>query len=558
MGRASRLADKVTASLFLLCLPSFGADWIRVSTPHVEIFTDAGDKSAVDLITRFERLDAVFRDAGISGGAMPVRTFVFANEADFRRYRDDRASAGFYKGGERDYIAFYSSPDSRRVALHEYVHMVLRRSSIALPHWFEEGTSDFYSTADFQGAKIRLGDPIDGLLYLLLHQNLLAAPALNEKPPAAKPSATMYYAESWALVHMLNLSPQWRDGMPKFILSLADGHEPISAFQQAFGKSMDDAIAALPAYLDAMRPVTLAIAPFDPPKPVVEKLSPLDSAMARSDLALHVDKPNLAREFIDTVAKKQAASPAIVSALAMIELAAGNRDRARAAFNQAIALGSRDAEMWFQHANLEREFGASREKFTEMLAKVIELDPNFADARYLIAQQWIDSGKPADAIAQMEIAVKLRPRESQYWYTLGFAQIKAGDRVNGSASARRARATAETDQAEAMATALLNPQSPSPARRTTPDVITPPGWSNAQGESRVEGTLTKVDCLEGTAKLHIQTSGPEVILEVRHPDKVVLDNAGGVQTTLHCGEQKIPVAVEYLSATSEVTRIEFR
>jgi tetratricopeptide (TPR) repeat protein len=258
------------------------------------------------------------------------------------------------------------------------------------------------------------------------------------------------------------------------------------------------------------------------------------------------------------VMKKESASPAIVSALAMIELAAGNRDRARAAFNQAVSLGSQDAEMWFQHANLEREFGASREKFAEMLTKVIELDPNFADARYLLAQQMIDAGKPEEAIAQMEIAVELRPRESQYWYTLGFAQSRAGRRDEAIASARRAIATAENDQAEAMAQALLNPQPAAAARRTTPDVITPPGWSNPQGESRVEGMLTKVDCIEGTAKLHVKTSEKEFILEVRHPDKVVLDNAGGVETTLHCGEQKIPVVVEYLAATSEVTRIEFR
>jgi tetratricopeptide (TPR) repeat protein len=554
----------VSTLLFLIATTAFAADWIRVSTPHAEIFTDAGEKSAADLTTRFERMDAVFHDAGISGTAMPVRTFVFANEADFRRYRDDRASAGFYKGGERDYIAFYSSPDTRRVAMHEYVHMVLRRSSIALPHWFEEGTSDFYSTAEFQGANIRLGERIDGLLYSLLHDKPLAAPQLNSKPPATKPSLTMYYAESWALVHMLNLAPSWAQasngGMPKFILELAAGRDSDTAFRNAFGKSMDDAIAALPAYLDAMRAVTIAIAPFDPPKPTVEKLSPLDSALAHADLALHVEKPNLARELIETVAKKQPASPAIVSKLAMIELAAGNRDRARAAFNQAVMLGSSDAEMWFQHANLEREFGASREKFSEMLAKVIELDPNFADARFLLAQQMIDAGKPADAIAQMEIAVKLRPRESQYWYTLGFAQARAGRHDDAISSARHAAATADTDQTEAMATALAR-MANEPTQRppgSRPAVVTPPGWFNTQGESRVEGTLTKVDCLEGIARLHVRNGATDVILEVRHPDKVVLDNAGGVATTLHCGEQKVPVLVEYLAATSEVTRIEFR
>jgi hypothetical protein len=39
---------------------------------------------------------------------------------------------------------------------------------------------------------------------------------------------------------------------------------------------------------------------------------------------------------------------------------------------------------------------------------------------------------------------------------------------------------------------------------------------------------------------------------------VELLNAEGASTTLVCGKQSRPVAVEYLSASKEITRIEFK
>jgi hypothetical protein len=111
----------------------------------------------------------------------------------------------------------------------------------------------------------------------------------------------------------------------------------------------------------------------------------------------------------------------------------------------------------------------------------------------------------------------------------------------------------------AEALANLGPDKAPIAQRTVQQVITPPSWQNRKGDSSVEGILTQVDCQGASARLEIAVSdGKTVTLEVHDPSKVELVNAPQSTREFACGPQKLPVLVEYLAATGEVTRIEFR
>ena len=90
-----------------------------------------------------------------------------------------------------------------------------------------------------------------------------------------------------------------------------------------------------------------------------------------------------------------------------------------------------------------------------------------------------------------------------------------------------------------------------------PAVNTPSSWNNRQGDTRVEGTLTRVDC-DAPARLHIQVAPDRTVtLQVHHPDRVELVNAPSPDPQLPCGAQHLRVAIEYVAAESDVTRIEF-
>jgi len=576
------------ALLVLLCPapPLFAANWIRVTSPHIEIVTDAGEKTGRELVSYFETIRAVFNQAGIGDSPLPVRAFAFASESEFRAFNDEKNSAGFYHGGERDYIALYAGADARRVALHEYVHSVLHHSKLSLPKWFEEGTAEFYSnleisprtanpgvvrdrtiaasSGDSRAAerKLEVGYPIASHLAVLRNQPWLSADLLG----SAKPDGVIYYSECWALVHMLNLAPDWREGMPRFILSLADARPADQAFRESFGKTLDDALSHLPAYLPSIRPVSLAIDIQQSSEgPRVDRIAPIEAALERADLALQLHRIALARSLITAAVRGQPETAQTTAALGTLAMAEGHNDEARKQFERAIALGSHDAETWFQYAMLERDSGSPLSRVDELLARVVSMDPNFAEAQFLLGEHQSDDGNYSAAVEHLREAVRVRPRESNYWYALAFAQMKLGNPGDAIDSARRAKRNAPSDPDEQMADALIaliSEPAPAPAPAKVgkgPDVIIPPSWQNPVGDARVEGTLTGVVCEgEGARLVVTDAAGKTIALMVRHPDRVRLVNAPGVEHVFSCGAQSLPVAIEFVRSTFEVTRIEFR
>ena len=66
-----------------------------------------------------------------------------------------------------------------------------------------------------------------------------------------------------------------------------------------------------------------------------------------------------------------------------------------------------------------------------------------------------------------------------------------------------------------------------------------------------------MNCDSSPVRLLLSTPTP-VELSVLNPLEVELLNADGASTTLTCGEQSQPVAIEYIAATKAITKIEFR
>src|SRR5437899_12499362 len=90
-----------------------------------------------------------------------------------------------------------------------------------MPVWFEEGTAEFYSTLNFERDRLRVGDSIESHLALLRKEPWLTADQLasvTQSSPLYNEAARIgvFYAQSWALVHMLNLGLAYCYGMPKF------------------------------------------------------------------------------------------------------------------------------------------------------------------------------------------------------------------------------------------------------------------------------------------------------------------------------------------------------
>lgn len=536
--------------LFALLIPSAtAANWIRVSAPNLEIITDAGDRKAQELLQHFETLRRLFPPS-FADSPTPLRVFVFSSARDFDKYRSSQSAAGnYHTDGWQDFIVLPEQGALLSAAAHEYLHMVMYHSSKHLPAWMEEGVAEFYSTISVEGSRVRVGATIAPYLSTLRNQNWLSAEDLAE---ASTGDGGVFYAESWALVHMLTLSPSWRDGMPKFLKALNEGTDPQAAFAAAFSVSLEDALVALPVYLRSPITDTVPAPPADPSESANPE--PIDApgiALILADLALHSDHPDLARSLFLSAAKDNPDSPAAIAGLGYLALSEDRKDDARRQFEQAIARGYRDAGTFFQLALLKND--------NTLLEQALSVDPHFADAHFLLGVRETDQGNFAAAVDHLRQAVAVKPRQFSYWNALAYAQAKQGDRAAAAESARRAALLATTSDQDQMAASLALLATNKPAsRQTKPGVVTPSSWKTLKGDTRVEGTLTRVNCDATPVQLTVsQPSGPPLDLNVKNPSTVELVNAEGASTILVCGEQSRPAAVEFVSATKEITRIEF-
>ncbi len=222
---------------FLACLLAAipaRADWLRLRGTHTELLTDAGEKEGRRALNRLEQIRAIMPSSGVDSDR-ELRVVLFDSEKEFREYAPGETTAGLYQSGlERDYIVTYAGGELPRVVTHEFVHFLLNQTPAPLPHWFEEGTAELYSNAQINSKRVRIGKELEAHMDLLLARPWLTAvqltaerPVLPEKEQDIEQAENMFYAESWALVHMLNLSPNYRDHMPQFVMLLAAGHRGI-------------------------------------------------------------------------------------------------------------------------------------------------------------------------------------------------------------------------------------------------------------------------------------------------------------------------------------------
>ena len=203
-------------------LAALAADdkWARLKSPNFELYTDGGAGPARDVFEAFRADPPGFRtNLGKKNlASVPVRIFLFRSEPSFRPYRmseDKNRVAITQAGAERDYIAMQNTGEgSYRTVFHEYAHMIVNHTWPRIPTWCEEGIAEVYSTLRVLGNEVHVGDLIPSHLLVLRENKILdlaslmmidqSSPYYNEARKAG-----IFYAESWALTHMLIMSESY-------------------------------------------------------------------------------------------------------------------------------------------------------------------------------------------------------------------------------------------------------------------------------------------------------------------------------------------------------------
>lgn len=554
--------------------------WLKIRSSHFELYTDAGAKRGNEALARLEQIQQVFRSlgSGRTGSPLPVRVFLFRSAAGYRPFRPAETTLGFYQGGpQHDYIVMqYAGPRTYRVAFHEYVHLILNHSAVRLPRWLEEGTAEFYSTLEATQSHIVVGKPIPEHLQTLameawldagtLHSVDRDSPYYNERGKVG-----VFYAESWALVHMLNLSAAYRGRMPQFVALLEDGAPAGGAFEKAFGKSFEAALADLKAYLGARALPVVEVGAgaaeettISPPEP----LSSLEADLALAELLIQLGNTEEAGKKYRRLARENPAAPEVETGLGALALSRRQYDSARRHLDNAIRLGSTDAQTYFEYAMLLRDSGGDRADVARNLQKAVTLNPSFAEAHFMLGTMLSRENRHGEAAEHLRRAASILPRQAYFWHALALAYYHLGQRESARWAAYRALQAAATEQEAQMAQAALRliDAKPPPPPDNRPEVTTPESWQPKRGDSHAEGTLRRIDCLGQSARFYVGTEGKTLSLFVRNPGDVLLRNLTSMTFEFRCGPQKpLPVAVEYLAkpdpklgTDGELVAIEFR
>ena len=571
----------------LLVMPAvFASDWVRIRTTDIEVLTNEGADAAKEAINRLAQIQQVL---AIQSGAptrlrRPVRVFIFASEADFATFQPARihGTAGWYQsGGARDFIAVRGRQSLSLKLYHEFGHLFQNQTSGAVPLWDGEGFSDLYSTLRISGRRAEVGEVPAGRGEVLKDARLLPLDellAVNKDSPGYRAGAkvALFYAESWALVHMLHFDAGYRSHVDEFLRRVRSGTPQIEALRIAFGKSPETIYDDLRRYVRNGHYATMA---FDLPEPPLapsadpERLPPLESSLLLADLLSVCGKGAEAERRLHQLSAKYDSAPDLHMQWAAVLLAEGKPDEARRQFTRAVELGSKNASAAFELAGLLRDANADPALVIELLDRAIHLDPDFVQARILLGVIHEREGRYAQAAHQLEIAVRAKPDSLNAWHELAVVRFHLGERAPALNAAREARKLAKSREEIAMTDATVQlVQAPVEVDRekhfeTTFQEVVPKSWLNPQGNNRVEGKLVQLDCLAGgEARFHIAASGKKVVLYVHDPTKVVITGAPGISTELSCGSMPgREVSVEYLAkpdaklkVDGEITAIQFK
>ncbi len=301
---------------FLLCLAVLPAPhaatsqpskpkWIRVSSDHFSVLTDADEKHGREAVVRLEQMRSVFGELLFRRKLnMSEPLEVIALKSD-KEYADvaptQRASApGFFIGGpDRNYIVLnLFEPDSWLAVSHEIAHYFLNYNYPPTQPWFDEGFAEYFSAIHLENSQSGIGgDPELGATWdedILGNQiekrnpprsltEMLTAPVWLSIPDLFTMHAyhagyqegthhSLFYAQSWMVVHYLLNKNKLAETGTYFDLVKNQKVAVPQAIQQAYGMSVVQFDQGVKDYFKSLTPLFLALdaskqpdtKPFDP------------------------------------------------------------------------------------------------------------------------------------------------------------------------------------------------------------------------------------------------------------------------------------------------------
>ena len=581
----------------ILIVSAMGSEpaWVEIRSPHFSVVTDAGEKRGRDAAFHFEEMRAVFGALLFKAKVTlptPLQIVAFRNTKELRQFAPlyngkPTQVAGLFEGNtDRSFILLdMSVEDPWTVVFHEYAHQLLNGNTDAsVQPWFDEGFAEFFSTIKVNGkeADVGLTQQND---FQILQQNRMFKVAdlfrVQQNSSVYNESGdhrSMFYAESWLVMHYLYDKKLLGKAGPYFDLVI-DRRVPVEdAIQQGFGMSGAQFDKELHDYLEKNRFTYWKIPTPAGIETAGYTVKPVPIADAKAMLAdMHLHSPFYQEKAVaefEEVLKLQPDNAAALRGLGYACLMKRDFPRAGEYFNQATEHDSNDPRVLYYSgllAQMQNGQGlggdpAQLASIQKKLEKSAALDPEFADTYSVLAFNYASQGNYTLALSTMSKAVALNPRSEQYRFNL--AQIYLANRKvdpalqilqalqNSSDPAVAERARQSVAQAQAFKQAMQGGAEPvrqvavvHTAGAEHPAVIEsqPLATTDPPPVNFLKGRLTAVDCSAPASALLTLISGTKTWqLKVHDREHVVVIGADNFS----CAWNNQAVAVNY-RATGE-------
>jgi tetratricopeptide (TPR) repeat protein len=434
-----------------VCAPAPKDPWLFIKSANFELFTTAGERSGRDLIKHFEQVRGFFTQAFGSRLALgkPARIIAFSSEKEYRPYRPNEFATAFYQpGAEHDFIVMQSgSSDHYDVAVHEFTHLMIHQSALPVPVWLNEGMAELYSNLAPTGSKIVVGNLIAGRVQPLLHEkwiDLRLLVAVDHSSPlySEKSKAGMFYAESWALVHMLNLDSAYRPQFRAMVEALKDG-DAAQAFERAYSKPIERVQDDLRAYLQG-NTINAAVFDIQLPKsvdsPRIETGAGLSARLALAELlANYRGKLSQADAAYEQLSRDYPKRWEVEEDWAQFSWRQRKNEDALRHFARAAELGCQHPRMFIDYARI-LGYSHRDQNAVAALQTAIRLDPALEEAHLELGLAYVRVAGYAAAMGELLQVKQIKPAQaSRYFYNLAYASYRLGEPAKARAFLEKGR-----------------------------------------------------------------------------------------------------------------------
>jgi tetratricopeptide (TPR) repeat protein len=562
----------------LSCADRFD-NWIEVRSPNFIVLSNAGEREARRIASQFEQIREVFHSAfpGLRTDlGKPVFIFALKNEdslksllPSFWETKGHMHPAGLYVSREEcDLVVVRTDIQGENpyeVIYHEYTHALLRLNFRELPLWMNEGFAEYLGNTIIGDKQVQMGQIPRSHLEILRSNKFIPIETLfqvdKDSPYYNEQNRTsVFYAESWAVVHYLQLDPDARTRklLPNFLAAWDTSNDQIASARQTFGdlKKFSQVMEGY-ARQSSFFVAQFKLSVHDDPKAYPSRALPFAETQARRAIFfVYMQRPVEAKSALDEALAADPHSPAVHEALGLFAwYVKQDSETAIAEFAKAEPQTPPEYLPYYMSAMIRSRSISPGSEVAESLAdldKVIQMNPKFAPAYAVASNLYSRDPKQYDnAIKMGKQAVQLDPANLTYAISYGYVLVNidktADARQLADAIAKAARsphdkenlqelqrtiASREAFDADAAAysarsradqpvTVVVTPNdSSTPTNTTANPPRSQPNIPRAHGHTPdylLEGTIQNVDCAPGDSS-RLTLVSEKITLNFRVPD----------------------------------------